>query len=246
MEEKLKMTISQMAVRAFIAVSAVSLGTTSLFARAEQGAYLSSEDVDLSVLLAPPPAPQSADQQRDLAEVLRVQRERTPQEVAAGIADLDESVFRFGDVLGPRFKDENLPKTARLFKAANLDAEMIASNAKTHFRRARPFVVSSEVHPTVPTKQKAYYRAYPSGHATMGYLDAILLASMVPEKRAELFARGRQYGENRIVDGVHYPTDTEAGRLDGTVVAAALMRNPKFNADMTAARDELRAALGLQ
>jgi acid phosphatase (class A) len=34
--------------------------------------------------------------------------------------------------------------------------------------------------------------------------------------------------------------------LDGTVVAAALMRNRKFNADMTAARDELRAALELQ
>jgi acid phosphatase (class A) len=240
------MAISNTVVRAFIAASAVALSMTNSLAHAEQGTYLSSDDVDLTKLLAPPPAPNSAAQQRDMAAVLKVQRERTPEEVAAGRADLQESVFRFADVLGTRFSEGNLPKTAAFFKAVNADAAMIASGGKAFFRRARPFVVSSEVHPTVPSGEKAYYRAYPSGHATMGYLDGILLANMVAEKRAELFARGRQFGENRVVDGVHYPTDTEAGRLDGTVVAAALMRNPKFNADFNAARAELRGVLGLQ
>jgi acid phosphatase (class A) len=240
------MTISNTAARAFIAASAVALTMASSLARAEQGNYLSSDDVDLTKLLAPPPAPNSAAQKHDMAAVLKVQRERTPEEVAAGIADLQKSVFRFSDVLGAGFSEGNLPKTAALFKAVNSDAAMVALGGKTYFKRARPFVVSSEVHPTVPTPEKGKYGSYPSGHATMGYLDAILLADMVPEKRAELFARGRQYGMHRVVDGVHYPSDVEAGRFDGTVVAAALMRNPKFNADFIAARDELRGALGLK
>ena len=51
---------------------------------------------------------------------------------------------------------------------------------------------------------------------------------MVPEKRDAIFARGREYGDNRVVDGVHYPSDVEAGRIDGTLVADALMANPEF------------------
>jgi hypothetical protein len=39
---------------------------------------------------------------------------------------------------------------------------------------------------------------YPSGHGTFGAEVAILLSMMVPEKRSELFARGWQYGEQRI------------------------------------------------
>jgi acid phosphatase (class A) len=240
------MAISKKVIRAFIIASAVAATMANSQTHAAQGHYLSSDDADLTKLLAPPPERDSAAQQRDLAAVLEVQRERTPQEVAGGIADVQKSVFRFADVLGARFSEQNLPKTAALFKAVNSDAAMITSGAKVYFERARPFVVSSDVHPTVPSGEKGYYRSYPSGHATMGYLDAILLANMVPEKRAQLFARGRQFGENRVVDGVHYPTDIEAGRLDATVIAAALMHNSKFNADFNAAREELYRVLDLR
>jgi membrane-associated phospholipid phosphatase len=44
---------------------------------------------------------------------------------------------------------------------------------------------------------------------------------MIPEKIAALFARGREAGYNRLVLGVHYPTDVEAGRLLATAVATA-------------------------
>jgi acid phosphatase (class A) len=68
---------------------------------------------------------------------------------------------------------------------------------------------------------------------------------MVPEKSAELFARGREYGENRVLAGVHYPTDVEAGRLSATAIAAALMQNERFMKDFNQAKVELRQALGL-
>jgi acid phosphatase (class A) len=68
---------------------------------------------------------------------------------------------------------------------------------------------------------------------------------MVPEKRAELFARGWEFGQNRVVGGVHYPTDVEAGRIDATVLVYAMMQNPQYKSDFAAAKTELRTALGL-
>src|SRR2546423_173969 len=62
----------------------------------------------------------------------------------------------------------------------------------------------------------AFSYSYPSGHARYGAVTAILLANMVPEKRRELFARGWDYGESRVVGGVHFPTDVESGRILAT------------------------------
>lgn len=207
--------------------------------------YLQPHQIDLAALLAPPPAARSAREQVDMAAVLEVQRTRTPEQVERAKADVKKSVFRFADVLGPAFNEASLPKTAALFDAASHDASMIAKSGKDFFSRARPYIASSDVHPSVPLNPKDGYDSYPSGHATFGYMTAILLAQMVPEKRDALFARGREYGENRVVDGVHYPGDVEAGRIDGTLVAAALMANPEFQKAFADAKAEVRAALAL-
>ena len=65
---------------------------------------------------------------------------------------------------------------------------------------------------------------YPSGHANAGYTIAIVLAQMVPEKRAEIFARAQAFALNRVIGGVHFRSDIEAGRLSGTLIAAAMFR----------------------
>jgi acid phosphatase (class A) len=85
--------------------------------------------------------------------------------------------------------------------------------------------------------------SYPSGHSTFGAVCGILLAEMIPEKRVELFARARQYGESREIVGAHYPSDVEAGLLAGTIGAALLMQNASFQRKFFEAQAELRAAL---
>jgi len=51
---------------------------------------------------------------------------------------------------------------------------------------------------------------------------------MVPEKRTELFARGWQYGEQRIASGVAYPSDWEAGHIGATVMVTLMLQKPEF------------------
>lgn len=73
----------------------------------------------------------------------------------------------------------------------------------------------------------------------------VVLAAMVPEQRAAIFARTAEFAESRLICGVHYRSDIEAGRIAGTVLAALAMTDPSFTGAFAAAKAELRAALGL-
>lgn len=199
--------------------------------------------VELSNLLPPPPAAGSAAAQQDLQAVLAAQQSRTADDMSAAKADADRSVFRFADALGTSMQPTALPKTAAFFdRVAKLDKAEV-KDAKVYWQRARPSVVSDQVHPL--SKEKPNDWSYPSGHATFGYSAAVLLANMLPEKRAAIFARADLYAQHRIVMGVHFPSDVEAGRLAGTVIAAQLLQDPQWKQDYDAARSELRQALGL-
>jgi acid phosphatase (class A) len=97
-----------------------------------------------------------------------------------------------------------------------------------------------------PAATADYSYSYPSGAASMGTGTAILLSAMVPEKRAALYTRATEYGENRVILGVHFPSDVEAGRVLATSVIAVMAQSEDFKKDFVAARDELRAVLGLE
>ena len=197
--------------------------------------------IALSTLLPPPPAAGTAAATQDLQAVLAAQRSRTSAEQSAAKADMERSVFRFADALDLSMRAASLPKTAAFFgRVADFDKAEV-KDAKLYWRRARPPVTSDQVHPLSQEKPDDW--SYPSGHATFGYTTAILLANMVPEKRAAIFARADLYAQHRVVMGVHFPSDVEAGRLAGTVIGAQLLQQADWQADYQAARAELRAAL---
>ena len=199
--------------------------------------------VELSNLLPPPPAAGSIAAQHDLQVVLATQQTRTAADMAAAKADTERSVFRFADVLGPGLQPKVLPKTAAFFeRTADFDKDAV-KEAKNYWLRPRPAEVSTQVHPLA--KEKPNDWSYPSGHSTFGYTTAVLLANMLPEKRAAIFARADLYAQHRIVMGAHFPSDVEAGHLAGTVIAADIMQDPSWKQDYEAARLELRHALGL-
>jgi acid phosphatase (class A) len=205
--------------------------------------YISEQQVDLAKLLAPPPQAQSDRQKQDLVDVLEAQRLRTPAQAEHAVGDNDLSVFRIaGEVLGPNFAAERLPKTSAFFNHLMGDARTIFLATKDVWNRPRPFAVSTDVK-AIGEQPKS--RSYPSGHAIRGYLAAIILANILPEKRAELFARGRDYGRSRVVAGVHFPSDIEAGRFAATALAVGFTQSPAFMKDLMEVKAELRGELGL-
>lgn len=199
--------------------------------------------VDLAALLPPPPAAGSAAARQDINGVLAVQAHRTHAEIAAAQADRLHSVFRFADVFGAAFTPEQLPHTAAFFTRVVAYDKGEVKAVKAFWHHPRPVLVSHAVHPLSEEKPDDW--SYPSGHSTLGYTEAVLLANMVPERRAAIFARADLYAHHRIVMGVHYPSDVEGGRLAGTVLGGRLLDDPSWQADYDAARAELRKSLGL-
>ena len=211
-------------------------------ARAEGAYYVLSSQINLPMLLPPPPAGDSEAERRDLQAVLDAQATRTEAQVARAKATANLSVFTFSDVLGPSFDAEKLPKTDALFKRIVADGRAVMAAGKTHWSRPRPFLVSAKVSPAA-NKPKSH--SYPSGNALFGRLYAIVLSEMLPEKATELFRRGDETGDNRVIVGVHFPTDLAAGRETAMAIAVLLATNPTYQADFAAAKAEVRAALGL-
>lgn len=204
--------------------------------------FATGKTIDLTTLLKPPPTNDSAQTKAELGEVLTLQVTRSPDMEAYAQADAVEDVWRFANVMGPAFKAEQLPVFSAFFDRIVATEGAVVDPAKDSWKRPRPHQLSPLVKPVVKISNSG---AYPSGHTTVGTLMGIVLSNMVPEKRAAIMDRAWFYGENRIIGGIHYRSDIEAGRIAGSVIAARIMEQPEFQAEFTAAKAELRKVLGL-
>lgn len=219
--------------------------TTSIAAIAARP-FIDASTLDLVRYLPPPPADDSVQTRAELGELLAIQAMRTPQMVANANADVVQDVWRFTSALPAglqsRFNAEALPLLGPLFERLRLTKSAVVDPAKKTWMRMRPYVLSSEVTPAVKLEPTT---SWPSGHATVASLMAIVLAGMLPEYRTAIFQRATDYAENRVVGGVHYRSDIAAGRTAGALIALDLQRNPEFVAESRLAEDELRKVLGL-
>lgn len=205
--------------------------------------FTDDNEINLIKLLPSPPANDSAQMKAELGEILTLQVTRTPEMAARATADDEEDVWRFGDVVNdPKFTKENLPKFAAFFDRIVATEGAVVDPAKKFWKRPRPHMYSDLVKPIVELSTSG---AYPSGHTTLGTLMGIVLADMIPEKRTAIMARAWEYGHNRIVAGIHFATDVEAGRIAGAVTAQTIMSHPEFKTEFESAKAELRVALGL-
>ena len=229
-----------MTVLAFVALTAFA----PAFTHAEDAKPFSdSKEINLLQLLPPPPANDSVQTKAELGEILTIQVTRTKEMEARALADATENVWRFADVVdSPKFTASALPKFAAFFDRVVETEGAVTDPAKAVWKRPRPHLYSDLVHPVVPLSKSG---SFPSGHATVGTLMGIELANMLPEKRAQIMARAWEFGHNRVVGGIHYPSDIEMGRISGTVIAETISTHPDFKAEFDAAKAELRTALGL-
>ena len=106
-------------MRKFIAsallMSFIACSAAPALAR-EENPFITSREINLIELLAPPPTNESEKTRFELAEIIAVQTNRTPEMVARAQADSAENIWRFGDVMGVKFKPEQLPLFTKFFQ----------------------------------------------------------------------------------------------------------------------------------
>ena len=240
------MPVSKLLARAVILVALVGFivpaSAQDSVKTVQSKIYIAEGEIDLTQFLPPPPANDSATTQKELAELLRWQSQRTPDQIAFAKADTNISVFRFADVLGPLFDEASLPVTTRFFSDVTMNVETLINYPKAYYHRTRPYILDTRIQPVLP---KPNNDSYPSGHSTAGHFYAIILADMVSGKGGGSLCTGDSFALNRVIGGVHYPTDIEAGKLSGTLIAEEMFTSLEFRKDFDRARDELRKALNL-
>jgi acid phosphatase (class A) len=213
--------------------------------QAGEANFVSPDQSRLAVILPDPPAQESDAVKEELAELHRLEGARTEAQVArARLDEENENIFTFKSVLGDSFTKDNLPLTAALGARVKSDEGLDTGAAKATFHRVRPYNFDKSLHPVCKIKEKA--DAYPSGHATSGYLFALTLIDMVPEKREQLLERAADYAHNRMICGSHYPSDLEASKLSAYTLHAQMALSPQYQSEVNAARAELRQKLGFE
>jgi acid phosphatase (class A) len=189
-----------------------------------------------AVQLTPPPAEGSAAHEADVAALLRSKDRRTD----ADCARADKTFYvTFNALWGEKSPfPQPLPAEAQRF-FDRIDSEIAGATRamKERYRRPRPDLVPPCPGPVGRTRNKGF--SYPSTHAAISRVFALVLGDLVPARKAEFVGRAETIARDRVLIGVHYPTDVAAGATFADVFHALLLQSEAYRADL----QRLRALL---
>ena len=193
--------------------------------------------------IGPPPVAGSPAAQREVASMLAAQARRTSADCAAANAAAELSLFDpFASVLGAGATAAAFPATTRFLDALANDTFTVTAVAKSEYHRSRPNAVDPAIHPCISQPESL---AYPSGHGVFIYTVAEAFAALVPERRDAIFAAATTFADQRVIAGIHYPSDAAASRTAAALYYAFASTDPAFAPAFDAARRELRTGLKL-
>lgn len=224
-----------------IIVATLALASAAGMAAGRQG-YLAPRALDLLAVLPPAPTRGDARFTADRAIFRHIQKTVGSPRWALATTDVRTDtrsmLQNFSCAAGIALSPESAPRLAALVERAGIDTSIQTNLAKNFYKRARPFHFDTG-QTCQPRSEVADSYDYPSGHTTWGWTWATLLAELVPEHATAILARGRAYGESRIVCGVHNASAVEGGRLSASATLSAVQAEPAFQADLASARAEL-------
>ncbi len=214
--------------------------------------YLPKEAIPDSVALLPPPpevGSAAAALDQEVARANLALRDTDRWRLAAMDANLKfpEAAGAFSCALGAPVTEQDTTRLYQTLRRVMTDAGLATFAAKDKYRHARPFMLDGQ--PICSPEREQDLRAqgsYPSGHASIGWAWALVLAEASPDQSTAILARGRAFGESRLVCNVHWQSDVIEGRFIGAATVARLHTEPEFLADLAAARAELAAARAKQ
>lgn len=204
--------------------------------------YLPVPAVALGDVLPPAPRTGSPEDDADRATFRATRALEGSARWRQAIADVDESVpamlASFAPAVGRPLSVEATPALARLLTRMRGDVAAAVNAVKPVYARRRPFLVDAGpvCHPRAALANSF---DYPSGHTSWGTAVALVLAELIPARATPILARGRDYGDSRIVCGAHNASAVSAGRQAAAAVVARLHGDPVFRTDLAEARAEL-------
>ena len=210
--------------------------------------YMTIDQVaDSLKLLPPPPASDSVaflndKAQYDQGKLLR-NTPRGEQAYNDAHVEADGVPQAFSEAFGTPITAEDTPEIYKLVRNFREDAgELATRGAKKHYMRIRPFAFFNEATCRPEDQEKLSKNgSYPSGHTAIGWATALVLAEINPARQQEIFERGFQMGQSRVICGYHWQSDVDAARVVASAVVATLHTQPAFLEQLDKAKAEFKA-----
>lgn len=174
------------------------------------------------------------------ALVLDAENER-PDALGEITAQSDGFIGYFLDLLTA---GTGYPATVKVLVSASLVAGYAAMYFKGLYQRPRPSMLCPALLPPLPMPGHA---SFPSGHSTQSHLmaqcmnDILTGRPQLPAMQTDLLALADRIARNRELAGLHYPSDSAAGKTlaDGLHTAlTALVSTTYYQSAMAAAKAE--------
>jgi acid phosphatase (class A) len=210
---------------------------------ARPAGYLDGSSFNILRVLSPPPLPKSVRSEHDRAIFLKTRSLQGSPRWAMAIGDIQTdsaSMMRdFSCAVGLRLTPQMAPRLSELLSKASGDTAAQTNTAKVFFHRPRPFKIDpGPICEPAADVEKSF--DYPSGHTTLGWTWALVLMELMPDRAQQVLARGRAFGESRIVCGVHNESAVEAGRISAEATLMAVRGTSDYRRDLAAAREEMQ------
>ena len=214
-------------------------------------AYFTSDEMpDMMKFLPGPPDSTSVAFMNDVARYywgkeMRNDPERAAEATRDAVYGLQTILTEFEEAFGMKISKENTPEIYKVLLEGTVTCDCICTVPKSKYMRRRPFMVFNE--PTLYPEDEPSLRqngSFPSGHTILGWSAALLMTEINPDRATEILARGYRYGENRLIVGAHWQSDTDAGRLAASAAYARLHTNERFLEQMKKAREEFQRQKG--
>ena len=209
--------------------------------------YLGSDaGIDGALVVGPPPTPDSPRGKADRAAFNASRKLVNTPTWTQAIADADltgrEGFKSFSCAAGVTISPEATPTLTRMLLRMTSDASTIYRPAKSVYQRPRPPVGNTKPicvprEPWIDTDG-----SYPSGHGLIGWSWALVISEVAPDNASKILARGRAFGDSRVICGVHFQSDIEAGRYLGSAMVSRLHNDAAFQADLATAKAEIAAS----
>ena len=234
-------------------IAVAMMTATSLSAQEEEvvNAYFTQAEMpDMMVFLPGPPDSTSVAFANDVARYfwgkeMRKDPERAAQATRDAVYGLATILTEFEEAFGMKISKEDTPEIYKVLLEGTASCDSICTKAKRKYMRRRPFMVFNE--PTLYPEDEPALRlngSYPSGHTLLGWSSALLMMEINPDRATEILTRGYRYGENRLVVGAHWQSDTDAARLAASAAYARLHTSERFLEQMKKAREEYQRLNG--
>lgn len=186
--------------------------------------------------LPAPPAKNSKEQKAEEVEILQIQSSRKQADCDRAASEVDATLGAFYGAPNGPLSAAQVERLDEFFKLLRNEAGAFIGKLKAEFPRQRPFQYVKGVETCIKQETSP---AYPSGHGILAELYSLILVDLFPNKRREITLRSDVLGRDRVLAGLHHPSDIKSGRLVGNKLYQELRKSKSFQEAFAEAKKSL-------